>query len=133
VRHPRDYTVNEAWIVFRLNEAPVRTERDGDLDVVCLMDAASCYILGMEFVAAGAAEVPAPVAEGLIETGRAAANGLPKKLWLSSGLGAARIAAVAKRAGIEAERVPDKDLTAFLSEARQGFREHLSRRQWRKL
>lgn len=72
---PDDYAVHEAWIVFRLNEAPIRTEREGDFDAVCLMDAASCYILGMELVAARAAEVPAPVAEGLIEMGRAAANG----------------------------------------------------------
>ncbi|MCG3196264.1 MAG: hypothetical protein GHCLOJNM_00737 [bacterium] len=49
--HPRDYAVNEAWIVFRLNEASIRTEREGDFDVVCLMDAASCHILGNEFVA----------------------------------------------------------------------------------
>lgn len=127
MRHPRDYAVNEAWIVFRLNEASVRTERDGDFDVVCLMDAASCYVLGNEFFAAGAAQVPAPVAERLIETGKAAAHGLPKKLLLSSALGAAQFARLAKRAGIEAERVPDKGLTAFLSEVRQGFREHIAR------
>lgn len=125
MRHPRDYAVNEAWIVFRVNEAPVRTERDGDFDVVCLMDAASCYILGMEFVAAGAAEVPAPVAEGLIETGRAAAHGLPRKLLLSSALGVARFAGLTERAGIEVERVADKELTAFVAEARRGFRERL--------
>ena len=128
MRHPRDYGVNEAWIVFRLNEAPVRTEQDGDFDIVCLMDAASCYILGNEFIATGEAEVPAPVAEGLIETGRAVANCLPRKLLLSSALGVARFAGLAERAGIEVERVPDKDLTAFVSEARQSFREQIARR-----
>lgn len=29
MRHPCNYAVNEGWIVFRLNEAPVRTEREG--------------------------------------------------------------------------------------------------------
>ena len=128
MRHPRDYSVNEAWIVFRLNEAPVRTEENGDFDVVCLMDAASCYVLGNEFVAAGAAEVPAPVAERLLETGRAVADGLPQKLLLSSPLGAEEFARLAERAGIEVERVPDRKLTPFLSEIRRGFRERIARR-----
>ncbi len=126
MRHPRDYTVNEAWIVFRLNDAPVGTEQDGDFDIVCLMDAASCYIFGNEFVAAGLAEIPAPAAERLLETGRGEADVLPRKLLLSSALGAGQFARLAERAGIEAERVPDKDLTAFLSEARRSFREQIA-------
>lgn len=128
MRHPRDYAVNEAWIVFRLNEDPVRTEQDGDFDVVCLMDAASCYVLGNEFFAARAADVPATVAERLLETGRAVANGSPEKLLLSSALGAEQFARLAEGAGIEVERVPDKELTAFLSEVRRGFREQIARR-----
>ncbi len=128
MRHPRDYTVNEAWIVFRLNDAPIRTEQDGDFHVVCLMDAASCFVLGNEFFATGTTEVPALVAEGLIKTGRAAANVLPRKLLLSSALGTEQFARQAERLGIEVERVPDKELTAFLSEVRKGFREQIARR-----
>jgi hypothetical protein len=120
--------VDEAWIVFRLNDAPVRTEQDGDFDVVCLMDAASCYILANEFVPTGRAEVPAPVAEVLIKTARAVGNVLPRKLWLSSALGTGQFSKLAERYGIEAERVPDEDLTAFLSEARQSFRERMAQR-----
>lgn len=122
MRHPRDYAVNEAWIVFCLNETPVETELDGAADIVCLMDAASCYVLGHELVSAESAEVPAPAAARLLETGRAAANGLPGKLLLSSGLGTAQFAGLAAEAGIDVERVPDKDLAAFLSQVRQGFR-----------
>lgn len=128
MRHPRDYTVNEAWIVFRLNDAPIRTEQDGDFHVVCLMDAASCFVLGNEFFATGSTEVPAPVAEVLIETGRAAANVLPRKLLLSSALGAGQFENLAERSGIEVERVPDKELTAFLSEVRKGFRKQIAQR-----
>lgn len=123
--NPCDYSVNEAWIVFRLNDTPVETEQDGDFNVVCLMDAASCYILGNEFVPARVAEAPEFVAERLIETGRVRANVLPQKLLLSSGFGSAQFARVAKRSGIKSERVPDNKLTAFLSEARNGFREHI--------
>ena len=47
---PSQFQVNEAWIVFRLNESPVSTEADGDFNVLALMDAASCYMLGTEFI-----------------------------------------------------------------------------------
>lgn len=48
--HPQQFEVNEAWIAFRLNGAPVRTERDGDFNCIALMDAASCFILGSQFI-----------------------------------------------------------------------------------
>ena len=44
--HPRQFQVNEAWIVFKLNDAPIRTGQEGSFNCVCLMDAASCFILG---------------------------------------------------------------------------------------
>ena len=47
------FEINEAWIVFRLNEQPIPTEQDGDLDFLALMDAASRYILGVTPVAVG--------------------------------------------------------------------------------
>jgi hypothetical protein len=43
--HPSQFKINEAWIAFRLNGAPIRTERDGDFNCIALMDAASCFIL----------------------------------------------------------------------------------------
>ena len=55
--HPGKFKDNEAWIVFRLNEAPISTETDGDYNVIALMDAASCFILGAEFVSVTSAEL----------------------------------------------------------------------------
>jgi hypothetical protein len=54
VLHPEQFEVNEAWIAFQLNGAPIRTEDDGDFNFIALMDAASCFILGSEFIAASA-------------------------------------------------------------------------------
>jgi len=53
---PSEFHVNEAWIVFRLNDAPISTETDGDFNVIAVMDAASCFILAAEFVPAISAE-----------------------------------------------------------------------------
>ncbi|MCY1381805.1 hypothetical protein D9M69_697600 [compost metagenome] len=52
--HPNQFTVNEAWIAFRLNDAPIQTDADGAFNCLALMDAASCFILGTEFVPADA-------------------------------------------------------------------------------
>jgi len=46
--HPNQFHVNETWIAFQLNETPIITDRDGDFNIIALMDAASCFILGME-------------------------------------------------------------------------------------
>jgi hypothetical protein len=54
--HPNQFEVNEAWIAFRLNNAPIQTERDGDFNCIALMDAASCFILSSKFIPATAAE-----------------------------------------------------------------------------
>ena len=54
--HPQQFEFNEAWIAFRLNGTPVRTERDGDFNCIALMDAASCFILGLQFIPVPAAE-----------------------------------------------------------------------------
>ena len=35
--HPGQFEVNEAWVAFRLNDAPIHTERDGDFDCIALI------------------------------------------------------------------------------------------------
>ena len=47
---PKEYSPNEAWLLFQLNDAPVRTEADGDFNVLAVMDVATGLILGIEFI-----------------------------------------------------------------------------------
>ena len=47
---PNQFNVNDAWLVFQLNDRPINTERDGSFNAVCLMDAASCFILATAMV-----------------------------------------------------------------------------------
>jgi hypothetical protein len=65
--HPKQFAVNEAWIAFRLNSSPIRTQKDGDFDCIALMDAASCFILGSELFPAGTA---GPSEASQLPTGR---------------------------------------------------------------
>lgn len=77
---PGQFEVNEAWIVFRLNDAPISTGADGDFNVVCLMDAGSCYMLGNEFVPAHLAGLSESSAERLVETGRSQGQNLTAEI-----------------------------------------------------
>ena len=47
---PSQFQVNQAWIAFALNDAPIETQQDGDFNVIAVMDAASQFILTTEFV-----------------------------------------------------------------------------------
>ena len=63
---PNQFNVNDAWLVFRLNDAPINTERDGSFNAVCLMDAASCFILATAMVPAQLREPHTAVYAALI-------------------------------------------------------------------
>lgn len=127
MRHPRDYTVHEAWIFFRLSPLPLRIAGEGAFDVMAVMDAASCYMMGSEFIPSGVVELPETVVEKLVEAGRAQANKLPREFIVSSEIGSAQIERFAEQSGTPVERVPDEELAAFLSEARESFREFMGR------
>src|SRR2546425_12309590 len=88
VLHPNQFHVNEAWIVFKLNDAPISTGEDGDFNLVALMDAASCFILSTRLVSASAAEPSKMEAKLLLKEGQAHKQQLPKTLFIPSNLSA---------------------------------------------
>ena len=123
--HPSKFKVNEAWIAFRLNEAPISTERDGDFNVIALMDAASCFILGAEFVPVTSSEPSQIEAKRLMKSGKSHKQRLPKTLYVPENLAADVLCAEAARNGITVVRVPEEQLLVFIGEARQGLKEHI--------
>ncbi len=125
--HPSQFQVNEAWIVFKLNDAPVATEKDGDFNVFALMDAASCFILGMELLRVDAAEPSQLVSKRLLKGGWSHKQQFPKKLFIPSNQTADILSTEAGRHGIAVVRVPEEQLLVFIDEAQRGFQEHVSR------
>lgn len=123
--HPSQFQVNEAWIAFQLNDQPIQTEQDGSFDVVCLMDAASCFILGNTFVPASEPEPSAFDARRLLKAGWEHKREFPTTLLLPRGQFKSTLPAEAKRENISVVSVPENQLLVFIGEARQGFREHL--------
>ena len=123
VLHPQRFEVNEAWIAFRINDAPIRTEVDGDFNCMALMDAASCFILGFEFFSATAVEPTQQEFRRLIETARSHKQELPTTLFIAREVEADEIVREATEQGIEVVRVPESELEIFIGEAREGFAE----------
>lgn len=126
--HPNQFEVNEAWIVFKLNDAPIQTERDGDFNCLALMDAASCFILGCEFIATAAIEPSMTEARRLLKTGESHKKGLPRTLLIPKEQKADAFAQEAARQKITVARVPEDELLVFMGEARAGFRERFGGR-----
>ena len=121
--HPNQFSVNEAWIAFKLNDGPIHTAVDGDFDFIAVMDAASCFIVSSAPVPAQVAEPTKIEAKRLLRQGQSHKKQLPKTLFIPTNQPAQYLALEAERQGITVVRVPEHQLTVFIGEAREGFRE----------
>ena len=121
--HPKQFEVNETWIAFRLNSAPIRTELDGDFNCIALMDAASCFILSSEFIPATAAEPTRAEFRRLLKHAKRHKQQLPRTLFVPRDEVADRVTLEATQQGIEVVRVPEIELLVFIVEAREAFAE----------
>ena len=121
--HPSQFKVNEAWIVFKLNTVPIQTEQDGDFNMLALMDAASCFILTSASVPAMQAEPAEVEVKRVLLEGQARSRHWPKTLFIPVEQAAEILMAEAERVGMEVVRLPEEQLSVFIGEAQQGFRE----------
>lgn len=121
--HPSQFQVNEAWIAFKLNEAPILTESDGDFNFIALMDAASCFLLSSAPVSVSAAEPSKMEVKRLLKQGQAHKQQLPKTLFIPNDQPASFLTSEAERQGITVVRIPEDQLLPFIGEAREGFKE----------
>lgn len=121
--HPNQFSVNEAWILFQLNDAPIRTEQDGSFNCICLMDAASCFILGNSLITDTESEPSQLEARRLLKAGWAHKKKLPATLFIPTGQYQTHLPAEAERQGIAVVRVHESQLLVFIGEARQAFKE----------
>jgi hypothetical protein len=124
VLNPSQFQVNEAWIIFRLNDAPIHTDQDGSFNCIGLMDAASCFMLDSAFVPADKQELSKSEARRLLKAGWSHKEEFPATLFIPAGQFQTNMPAEAKREGISVVPIDENQLLVFISEARQSFREH---------
>ncbi len=121
--HPSQFQVNEAWIAFQLNHAPIRTERDGSFNSVALMDAASCFLFGMVMVPMHETEPSTLEVKRLLKMGWEHKKQYPNKLFVPTGQFPTILPAEAKRKHISVVPLLESQLLVFIGEAQQGFRD----------
>lgn len=122
--HPNQFHVNKTWIAFQLNEAPIITDRDGDFNIIALMDAASCFILGIGFVKTDALEISRKEAKKLLRAGYDHNKKYPKEIIIPNHLKVDALAREAKSKKIKIRNEEENMLEIILGEARESFREH---------
>lgn len=122
--HPKQFEVNEAWVTFRLNNAPIHTDRDGDFNCIALMDAASCYILASALipVVPVANRTPDQVRH-LLKNAERHKQQRPKTLLVPRGDLAELVTAEASRRHIDVVQVAESELLVFIGDARHEFAE----------
>jgi hypothetical protein len=128
VLHPNQFHVNEAWIAFKLNDAPIRIESDGEFNLIALMDAASCFILSSLPIIVNVAEPSKIESIRLLKDGLAHKQQLPKTLFIPSTQPANHLTVEAERQGITVVRIPENQLLLFIGEARASFKERFGNR-----
>ncbi len=125
--HPNQFEVNEAWIAFRLNNEPIRTERDGNFNCIALMDAASCFILSSELIPETVEEPSLDACRRLLKSAERHKQQLPKTLFIPRGDDADLLTSEAAQQNIDVVRVPESELFIFIEDARQGFAERFEK------
>ena len=121
--HPSQFQVNEAWIAFQMNDAPIWTERDGSFNCIALMDAASCFIFGMVMVPIDEIEPSKLEVRRLLKMGWAHKKQYPTTLFVPTDRFQTILPAEAKHQGISVVPVHESQLLIFTGEAQQGFKE----------
>ncbi len=120
--YPKQFQVNEAWIAFQLNHAPIVTVRDGLFNSICLMDAASCFILGSVMVPADHSEPSALEAKHLFKKSWAHKKEYPGRLFVPNGRFTTDLTVEAKRNNIAVIPVPLSHLQPIIGDVRREYK-----------
>ena len=122
--HPNQFQVNEAWIVFKLNYTPIRTAQDGWFNCVCLMDAASCFLLGNVLAPVHESEPAQSEVRQLFKDAWQHKQEFPIRLFVPVGQFPTNVPEEAAAQGIDVVRVPEGQLMPFIREAKDGFKQY---------
>ena len=123
----RQYFENEAWLLFQLNDEPVRTMSDGDFNALAIMDVATGLIHGMELFGTGTEEPTEFESKKLLNQSESKAGARPKYIFVDSSKRLGRFARAVSAMGIKMVPEEGKNLDPFTEEARVGFAAHAKR------
>jgi len=119
------YEINQAWVAFKLNSAPIETVNDGDFNMVALMDAASGFMLATQAIAAYSPDLSELEALRFLNQGRSHKNQCPKELIVVDGLALDTLIYVAEKRSIKVSLVTAKEVSSLTKEPCDSFDENM--------
>jgi hypothetical protein len=123
---PTEFSRNEAWLLFQLNDIPLETEQDGNFNALAIMDLATGMIFGMEMVQVTEPEISDFQSRKLLAAAEVQAGSRPQRLFIDLERNADSLSTVAAAMGIRIERAPAAELAPLSLEARDGFAAHVT-------
>ena len=120
----------EGWIAFVLNDEPIHRVQRGGINLICLLDVSSGFILSTVRVPAKETDPSEDEAYRLFEKGMEHNKKLPSRLFIPIERFQTTITGEARRRGVAVISVPGKELTRFTRDARESFREHVQRSRY---
>ena len=124
---PGDFQVNNTWLAYRINAAPIQVERQA-IDLYVLQDAASMFLYGNVFAPHGADYPEASEVEKLMESAHAKRNEWPSEILLPGAHDPSNsFVKVAKQFGITVRFVPESQMSFYIKDTQEGYEEFLSR------
>lgn len=120
------FAVNEAWIIAKVNAAPIAV-KEGPQDVYVVMDAGSGYVIGRPLIVKSG-EVPAvSEVDSIFRLGLEMARRWPKKILIETTLPDGNSCEqVARGKGISMERVTTAELAAIIQPLRDSFTRYIT-------
>lgn len=119
------FEVNEAWVVFRMFDEPVRTT-SGDVDMLALMDASSTIILNTHPILNSNFDIGPLAAKQFLSSLKVMSPPRPaQELLLPATLSTSELEAEARRLGMKIRHIHEDDLLAIVGDAKASFAVHM--------
>ena len=124
---PDQFQVNQTWLAYRINVAPMQVEGKA-IDLYVLQDAASMFLFGNAFAPHGADGPAIEDVQKLLESARRKRNEWPTELVLPGKHGPANsFIQVAKREGVFVRTVPESHMSFYIKDTQEAYEQFLSR------
>ena len=124
---PSDFQVNQTWLAYRINQAPLLVEGNA-IDLYVLQDAASMFLFGNAFAAPGADCPDVKEVEKLLGSAYKKGSAWPSELVLP-GTHRADNAFIkaAQQHGIAVRSVPESQMSFYIKDTQEAYEEFFTR------
>jgi hypothetical protein len=124
---PSDFRVNQTWLAYRINRAPLKVEGQA-IDLYVLQDAASMFLFGNAFAPDGSDCPDLKEVRKLMGTAHAKRDEWPSELILAGSHGQENsFIKVAHEHGVAIRTVPESQMSFYIKDTQEAYEEFFAR------